>query len=64
MAHGARGCEKHAGSLTCTAAGASYHSSGDFNARLSVVGHGVLIQWAYGLSHVKPGPLTEICFVS
>ena len=63
VAPGARGCEKHADSLTCRAPGASYHSSGDFNASLSVVGHGVLIQWAYGLSHAKHGLLIEICFV-
>ena len=63
MAHGARGRENHAGSLTCTAPGASYHSSGDFNAISSVAGHGALIQWPYGLSHAKHGPLTEIWYV-
>ena len=63
VAHGARGCEKHAASLRCSPRGASYHSSGDFSASLSVVGHGVLIKWAYGLSHDKQAPLTEICFV-
>ena len=63
VAHGARGCEKHADSLTCRAPGASYRSSGDFNASLSVVGHGMLIQGPDGLSHAKSGPVTEILFV-
>ena len=45
------------------ARGASYHSSGRSLKAPGVVGHGVLIQWAYGLLHAKHGPLTEIYFV-
>ena len=63
MAHGTRGCENHADSLTCSPGAASYQTSDCSHTAASVVGHGMLIQGLEGLMYAKPGPVTEICFV-